>query len=43
MDIKQLQEQYSSFKSQRDSIADEVENLNDNEHTQRSIRISASK
>lgn len=31
MDIKQLQEQYSSLKSQRDSIADEVENLNDNE------------
>lgn len=31
MDIKQLHEQYSSFKSQRDSIADEVENLNDNE------------
>lgn len=31
MDIKQLQEQYSSLKSQRDSIADEVEILMDNE------------
>lgn len=31
MDIKQLQEQYSSLKSQRDSIADEAENLKDNQ------------
>lgn len=29
MDIKQFQEQYCSLKSQRDSIADEVENLKD--------------
>lgn len=31
MDIKQLQEQYASFKSQRDNIVDEVEDLKDNE------------
>ena len=31
MDIKQLQEQYASLKSQRDNIADEVEYLKDNE------------
>lgn len=31
MDIKQIQEQYSSLKSQIDKIADEVENLKDNE------------
>lgn len=31
MDIKQLQEQYASLKSQRDNIADEVEDLKDNE------------
>ena len=31
MDIKQLQEQYASLKSQRDNMADEVEYLKDNE------------
>ena len=31
MDIKQLQEQYASLKSQRDNVADEVEDLKDNE------------
>ena len=31
MDIKQFQEQYASLKSRRDNIADEVEDLKDNE------------
>ena len=31
MDIKQIQEQYSSLRSHIDKMADEVENLKDNE------------